>query len=93
MVQAEGPEGRVEEATGDADMSHLSRTGWTLSQLIEEWNYHRDERLGILCGSAAPEPWMIRLAETDANEAVKRLVVSTSSTKPIPLGGCPNDDH
>jgi len=32
-------------------MSHLSRNGWTLSQLMEEWNYHRDERLGILCGA------------------------------------------
>jgi len=55
-------------------MIRLSRNGWSLSQLIEEWNYHRDERLGILCGSAEPEPWMVKLAEEDANSAVKRVL-------------------
>jgi hypothetical protein len=55
-------------------MSRLSRNGWSLSQLIEEWNYHRDERLGILCGSTEPEPWMVRLAEQDGDRAVKRLL-------------------
>lgn len=55
-------------------MSRLSHNGWTLSQLIEEWNYHREERLGILCGSAEPEPWMIVLAEQDADRAVKRIL-------------------
>lgn len=56
----------------------LIRNGWSLSQLIEEWNYHRDERLGILCGSAEPELWMIRLADQNANEAVKKLVSKTN---------------
>jgi len=55
-------------------MSRFSRNGWTLSQLIEEWNYHRDERLGILCGGAEPEPWMVKVAEEDANRAVKRVL-------------------
>jgi hypothetical protein len=74
-------------------MNRMTCKGWSLSQLIEEWNYHRDERLGMLCGSAEPEPWMIRMAESDANEAVKRLVGSQRPEKPVPLGGCPNDDH
>jgi glycine cleavage system H lipoate-binding protein len=74
-------------------MNRLIRNGWSLSQLIEEWNYHRDERLGILCEGAESEPWMVKLAEDDANEAVKRLVQSPSSEKSIPLGGCPNDDR
>jgi hypothetical protein len=59
-------------------MNRLSCHGWTLSQLIEEWEYYRDERLGILCGSAEPEPWMIRLAEQDADRAVQKLVKQKS---------------
>ena len=57
-------------------MNRLSRNGWALSQLIEEWNYHRDERLGILCGSAEPEPWMIQLAEQDADQAIERILTT-----------------
>lgn len=74
MVQTESQEGRVEETAGDAGMSRLSRNGWTLSQLTEEWNYHYDERLGILCGSATPDPWMERLARQDADAAIKNLL-------------------
>ena len=55
-------------------MSRLSRNGWTLSQLTEEWDYHRDERLGILCGSSEAEPWMVQMAEQDADRAVRRLL-------------------
>lgn len=63
-------------------MNRLSCNGWTLSQLIEEWEYHRDERLGILCGSAEPEPWMIRLAEQDADRAIDKLVSKQSEQGP-----------
>ena len=55
-------------------MSRLSRNGWSLSQLIEEWNYHREERLGMLCEDREPEPWMEQLAEQDANRAIRRLL-------------------
>lgn len=70
-------------------MSRMTCHGWSLSQLIEEWNYHRDERLGILCGSAEPEDWMVKLAEADADAAVKRLIESGKTQAPPPLGGCP----
>jgi len=55
-------------------MSRLARNGWTWSQLLEEWNYRRDERLGILCGSAEPEPWMVEMAEKEASEAIEEIV-------------------
>lgn len=58
-------------------MNRLSCNGWTLSQLIEEWNYHRDERLGTLCGNAEPELWMMRLAVQDADRAIEKLVNKT----------------
>ena len=60
-------------------MSRLSRNGWALSQLIEEWNYHRDERLGILFGSTTPEPWMVKLAEQDADRAIEKLLNTTQN--------------
>lgn len=55
-------------------MSRLSCKGWTLSQLIEEWNYHYEERLGILYGSIEPESWMIRLAEQNAERTIKKIL-------------------
>lgn len=69
-------------------MNLSTRNGWKLSQLLEEWNYHRDERLGILCGSDEPEPWMVRLAEQDANLAIEKITRKTPAqgmliTEPI----------
>jgi len=55
-------------------MNRLTRNGWTWSQLLEEWNYRRDERLGILCGSGEPEPWMVAMAEKEASEAIAEIV-------------------
>jgi len=60
-------------------MSRLARNGWTWSQLLEEWNYRRDERLGILCGAAEPEPWMIEMAEKEATEAIEEIVKGASA--------------
>ena len=60
-------------------MNRLTRNGWTWSQLLEEWNYRRDERLGILCGSAEPEPWMIEMAEKEATEAIEQIVKGASA--------------
>jgi hypothetical protein len=59
-------------------MNRLSRNSWAISQLIEEWNYHREERLGILCESGEPEPWIVRLAEQDANQAIEKLLKNSS---------------
>jgi hypothetical protein len=60
-------------------MNRLTRNGWTWSQLLEEWNYRRDERLGILCGSTEPEPWMIEMAEKEATEAIEQIVKGASA--------------
>jgi len=55
-------------------MNRLARNGWIWSQLLEEWNYRRDERLGMLCDSAEPEPWMVSIAEKEAQAAIEELV-------------------
>jgi hypothetical protein len=52
----------------------MSRNGWTWSQLLEEWDYRVQERLGILCGAAEPEPWMVKMAEREADVAIAELV-------------------
>ena len=52
----------------------ISRNGWTWSQLLEEWNYRVEERLGILCGAGKPEPWMVQMAEREADTAIAQLV-------------------
>jgi len=52
----------------------LERNGWTWSQLLEEWNYRVEERLGILCEAGTPEPWMTEMAEREADAAIAELV-------------------
>ena len=44
----------------------------TEPEIQREMDYLREERLGILCGKAVPEPWMIEMAEKDAVEWRKR---------------------
>ncbi len=58
----------------------LIRNGWSLSQLLEEWEYRYNERLGILCGSAQPEPWMEDMAKKEADAAIAELVKPPQQT-------------
>lgn len=44
-----------------------------LKHFQAEWQYRRDERLGILCGDQTPTPEQIRLAEKEANEICEKL--------------------
>jgi len=46
---------------------------WTKDELAAEWRYRREERIGILCGSATPTPEQEALARAEADEAVRRL--------------------
>ena len=69
-------------------MSRLSTHEWSVSQLLEEWNYHYMERLGMLCEDREPEPWMIQLAEKDAKAAVERITQPPKAPTQMPLGGC-----
>jgi len=60
-------------------MPKLIRNGWSVTQLLEEWQYRYEERLGILCGAGKPEPWMEKMAEREAEAAVAQLVKSRPS--------------
>lgn len=42
-------------------------------ELLEEWNYRRAERIAILCPEGDPTPEQIKMAETEADEAIRRL--------------------
>lgn len=55
-------------------MSAREARGWTLEELLAEWEYRYDERLGILCGAGKPEPWMERMAAREAQAVVDALV-------------------
>lgn len=45
-----------------------------MGALLEEWEYRYAERLGILCGSKAPEPWMLEMAEKEADRAIEEIM-------------------
>ena len=45
----------------------------TPAELAAEFEYLRQERLGILCGDAEPTPEQNKIATEEAREAVKKL--------------------
>lgn len=49
-------------------------------ELMREWDYRYEERLGMLCGSLEPTPAQKRLAREDANEFVVRYRKATEPT-------------
>ena len=46
---------------------------WTWSELLAEWDYRYQERLGMLCGAATPEPWMEEMATKEAQGVIEKL--------------------
>ena len=45
----------------------------TPSELAVEFEYRKQERLGILCGEATPTPEQIKLATDEARADIQRL--------------------
>lgn len=39
----------------------------------KEWTYRRDERLGVLCGTAEPTAEQTAMAEAEAHETILAL--------------------
>lgn len=50
---------------------------WTLTELMAEWQYRYDERLGILCGSGEPTVAEEQMAEKDAHNAIAALLAAS----------------
>jgi hypothetical protein len=46
---------------------------YTEEQLQAEWKYRYEERLGILCGAETPDEDAVRIAKTEADEAIQSL--------------------
>jgi len=45
----------------------------TYTELQAEWEYRRQERLGLLCGTDTPTPEQELVARTEADAAVRVL--------------------
>lgn len=78
MGQVADEETGIEEAPGNGDMNRLVRNGWKWSELIEEWDYRYQERLGLLAGLGLVEQWMDQLASQEAQDVIERLVAETN---------------
>jgi hypothetical protein len=45
----------------------------TITEQLAEWQIRRNERIAILCPEGQPTPSQIAIAESEADEAIKRL--------------------
>lgn len=58
------------------------------NDLLREWHYRYEERLGILCGTAEPMPEQDKIASDEADAAVEALRASPAGKDLTPQATC-----
>lgn len=54
-------------------MTEKTIIGFRTADEWGEWDYRKQERLGILCGAGEPTAEQIKMAEDEADECIRKM--------------------